>query len=370
MGAVYYNGQTFFGYVDNSGVIKARSFDHSTLSVSSAFNLHATGVEDHHADPWFLVRDSDKRLVVAYCGHNDSHLYVRISTNPEDATAWGSEADIDASVGGSLYTYPNLFQLLGEASDPIYLFCRDTPSGSMTLMMTKSTDGGSTWSAKTKLWQGSGVGSYWRIYSNDNDRLDFIVSDGTDLGDDASAYHFYYQGGSYHKTNGTAMGSPPFGPADATKVYDGTGAGVRLPYGIVVTGGEIIALLATWNGTGTLIDYRYTRYAAGTWTTHLMGSAGAEADFLEGGLALDPADPRNVYMGQYDGSEWHMFKWRTEDHGATWPSKNRLTYSGGPHWDPIIPKNYAGELRVLWLEGPFALGSPYDYDLGINGSRL
>lgn len=106
-----------------------------------------------------------------------------------------------------LHTYPVIHQPLGETNDPIYLFVRDRPAGAAgginaALAISKSTNGGVNWSANTLLCHMTSTMCYWRIESNGVDRLDFVVADGTTLADAASAYHFYYEGNSYYRSDG------------------------------------------------------------------------------------------------------------------------------------------------------------------------
>jgi hypothetical protein len=370
--AHHYGGKTFFGYVDSAGNIEARAFDHSTLETSAPSTLHAALEADIHNGPALFVRDSDKRIVAVYTRHNGTALFRRISTNPGDISAWGAEGNIDSQVAGERYTYPVMHQLLGETDDPLYLFTRDRTGGSVPwpskLLMSKSTDGGVTWAAKTYLWSTSKM-SYWRIDSNGLDRIDFVVTDGSAEVDDADAYHFYYSGGSYYKSDGSLItASPPFGPSDVTRIYDGgTTAGIRAIWGLSWNAGDPVAVFVTWPASGSVMDYRYAVYSGGVWTSRLIVSAGASSTFTEGGLALYRSDPRIVYLSKHDGSQWHMFRYRTVDQGVTWQA-NRITYSGGPHILPHTIQDGAGELKAVWLEGSFTAFNTFS--LGINGTRL
>lgn len=67
--AVYYNDKTYFAWINGTtGALKIASYDHSTETTSTATQLDSMGgnVDDHN-NPGILVRDSDKRLLVAMC---------------------------------------------------------------------------------------------------------------------------------------------------------------------------------------------------------------------------------------------------------------------------------------------------------------
>ena len=88
--AIYYNGHTYFGYVNGAnGNIEIRSYNHATGITSAATVMHAAldSPADTHDAPGLLIRDSDKHIVASYSAHNGAALYVWISTNPEDISA-------------------------------------------------------------------------------------------------------------------------------------------------------------------------------------------------------------------------------------------------------------------------------------------
>lgn len=121
--AVFYNGKTYLGWVSSSGHAMAASLLNTTGQVSEPFNLHNVGRDDHN-NPTVLVRNSDKRVLYFFTGHDSAGMYARISTNPEDVSSFGSSIDISTPTGGGLHTYPTPVQLVDESGEPIYLFWR------------------------------------------------------------------------------------------------------------------------------------------------------------------------------------------------------------------------------------------------------
>lgn len=366
--ASYYNGKTYIGFCDGGGNARVASYNHSTHAwVLSPVIVSGLGA-DSHCTPSVLVRSSDHKLVVAVSPHDvnigATHMYVAISTNAEDVSAWGAATDIKTSLGGTSYTYANLFQLSGE-SGKIYLFYRDEQSAGATaaLCFSTSTDGGATWAAQTTLYLNSGKQLYWAIGSDDTSRIDFIVADGYAANNDAaSAYHFYYTGGGYKKSDGTAITAGlPLAPANLTKIYDQSNGETRFPSMILTNGGNPCAVWVANNaaGSGSNENYWYGTSLAGVWTVNQITDTGSppDANFSEGGVSIDPTNISRVFVSKKTSGVWQMFKYETSNGGSTWTntqltSDTSPTASDANNLRPTAPRNAASGLTMVMLIGP------------------
>lgn len=355
--AVYYNGKTYFGYVDGSnGNAEIRSYDHSTHVVSSAFVLHAAldSPSDTHGAPSILVRDSDKRLVVTYSAHNGATLYVRISTNPEDASAFGAE--INARTSGA-FTYPFIMQRLAETNDPIYIWHRSDSGTSTKLYYVKSTDGGSTWSTSAPIYS-SGQAAYWKISTDGQWRIDFFVSDDNPASASSKIFHFYADDTDYHASDGTGIGDPPavtgHTPSSGiTEVYDSSVGPAWVMDGYLGAG-SLPAFLYTIDLAGDS-QVRFARWNGSVWVTGtVLSSVGVDTAGNGSVSCLDPVAPNKAYIGRSLSGVAQVWRYATADNGLTWDGGTALT-SGSD--DSIYPASVAnhpsGELGVLWLTGTY-----------------
>ncbi len=365
----YYNGKTYFGFVDGAGGIRVGAYTHSSKTVAISPAIVAI-IPDVHCTPSVLIRQSDHKLVIATSPHNltpSVHMYIAISTNAEDVSAWGAATDIQGTLGGTSYTYPHLVQLSGE-SGKIYLFYRDEQDGqaNSALCYSTSTDGGSTWTAQTTLYKHSGGHqSYWALESDDTNRIEIITSDGSSAAGDpnASVYHFYYTGGSRYKSDGTLISaSLPLAPTDLTKIYDGaTHGGVRAPYCAAV-GPSPFATWASYDlaGAGSNEHYWYgTCDSGGAWTVNEIADAGTPpvTGFAEGGVYLDRIDQTLAYLSRKVSGYMQVYRYATSDSGVTWTNTALTSDTAGQFGDslnlrPISPRNAASDLRALWCFGP------------------
>jgi len=143
--AVTYTGahtRTYTGWVDRDGDILVASFDHATRErvtavLASRFN------RDDHANPAIQVRP-DGRLVVFYSRHVGPAMHYRVSSRPEDVSAWEAPQTVPVNTPGIRgYTYPNPVRLAAEGQT--YLFWR---GGNYNPTFSVRPDDASAWSAR------------------------------------------------------------------------------------------------------------------------------------------------------------------------------------------------------------------------------
>lgn len=376
--AIQYNGVVYYGFArGTNGDVVVRTYTEATGVTSSAVMLHAGLNRDDHAVPSLFVRDSDHKLLAFYSVHDGPAMYLRVSTNSLDSDptlsgGFAAEVNLDSSLGGSDYTYPVPIQLLAETDDPIYLFYRSIPAGNPArydLVYSKSTDGGATWPSPVAV---STINrSYWKIIQNGNDRVDFAVTSSHPFYAVGIIYHFYYSGGSYYQSDGTAMGSPPFATSDMTLVYDGTPNKSWVWDIAIDADGHPVILLATFPSS-TDHRYRYAHWNGSAWATNQIVAAGTYIPtagpevYYSGGINFDKADPRVVYASVQNGSgRWDMYRYQTADEGATWTSRD-LTDSG-KNIRPAAVWN-AAAVKALWMTGTYTTYT--NYNTATTGTRL
>jgi hypothetical protein len=363
--AFSYGGYTYIGYVDNGGDISIAVFDEASGAVSLVV-VDPDFLPDQHNVPALLRSPVDGRLLVVYCTHNGTAIFLRVSASSLDvdptlAGGWlGPSANLDSQVGASYYTYPYLCAL----SDGVYLFHRGHFSTSSNWGYSVTTDGGDTWSARVNLV----AGDLWyaKSFRTSATRLDFLVTDGSYAEQYASLYHFYLDtvAGTYHQTDGTEIvDPPPIAAENMTLVYDGALAGARGPGGLAKVGDELACTTFVQTGTptghiGEDQDYLQARWDGSAWAVHTVASAVGAITFnyTEGGIAQDPADLDHVVLSRRAipdaGSPWRIWDGRTADGGATWDLTQR-TFEGASDMYPVFPRDASLALRYFWQKGTF-----------------
>lgn len=365
--AWYLNDRTYFCYVQGTnGDVEIRYWDHVTRTTSSPFTLHSALQADTHAAPSLSLRQSDSRIMALYCRQVGPAMFKRLSTNAEDIGAFAAAVDLDTFIGGSAYTYPMVYELGDD--DEWHLYYR---SGNATRRWARviSSDDGATWTAGQAIFDLSNTG-YIISQKTSESRIDFLMSDGSPGTDtDTSIFHAYYEGGTFFETDGTPFsGSPMYDTTDLTLVYDGSGGndGARA-VDVRLDGTDVIGLFYVFTSSSDA-RYRWARWNGSAWSTHEVADDAkfAGVDWQTGGAALDPADPTRMYCSRDVSGTMEMFKYATDDNGATFDDTVITSGSASHQHTPIVPVNRAASLRVMWMTGTFV--SAADYSAGVSGS--
>lgn len=106
---------TYIGYIDTHGIIKATQYNHRT-KVREEVLIRSYFQPDDHNNPTFLVLPDD-RVMIFYSRHTDEAcFYYRISQKPGDITSLGNEKRLETA---HKTTYPSPFIL---SDDPTHIY--------------------------------------------------------------------------------------------------------------------------------------------------------------------------------------------------------------------------------------------------------
>lgn len=371
--AVHYNGRTYFGWINTDGDVKIATYVNATGEVEDEFTLHAAlELQELHPSPSILVRDSDHRIMVFYTRHNGAQLYMRISTNPEDTSAWGAEQNIDSQVGGSQYTYPTVFETLWNGDNTTFVWYRDRPGGGSdtALSYTFSIDNGTTWDPNTAVMDETAQ-FYWKLYGAD-ERIDVVCTNGHPTTNaPTKLYHMWNDSNDWMESDGTDITSFPIPFADMTEIYDGS-EGSAWVLGLTRNADDYPVVLYK---TGTYgagdWDLWRARWTGSAWDTQFVVNGGGPTDvvYAPGDAVLDQSDPDIVYAALYIDGQWEMNKLTTDDDGVTWNRQQLTSNSTLTNLWPATVFNRA-ELKALWLYGTVTGTEPglAEFDLAIRGT--
>ena len=363
-GAYSYGGKTYLGWVDSAGNVQAGTFNETTKAFT-AHTIHASFEVDAHTSPAFLRRASDGRIITVYSKHNHVPINIRVSTNADDASAWGAATDLDGQLGGTRYTDEQLW----EASGSLYLFYRDEPSAGTDSRwcISKCAPGSPTtgWAAQTIVFRIASTRSYV-ISILDGTKIHFIATNGASSGY-SKLGHFYLDTATdtYHKTDGTSL-SLPITFADITTIY--SGSAVVFASNVVVSGSEII--VSVQDTIAGAIRYIYVRYNGSSWSsTNVVGAgtgyeySGVGTGYGAWGYAIDAGNPDIFYVLRDTGASPDLWTYTTGDGGATFTPVQRTFVSSTSQQQVIPVRNRSSALRCLWQVGTWTTYTNYSVNL-------
>jgi hypothetical protein len=369
--AIHVSGWTYFGYVDTSGNVCVRTYEHASETVGSEIVLHAALDADDHVNPTLIVRP-DGKLQTFYSRHEpiSTDLHTRVSVNtiasdPDLSGGFASEVNLDSQLVATSYDYASPF-MLGAT---MYLFWRSIPGGNNYNLVYSTSADGDTWSSAVPLYHNTTKTNraYWKI-TGDGSRIDFAVTDGSPNTDTTHLAHFYYDG-TWRNSGGTSLGALPgggFAFSAFTAVHTSSNSWV---YDIGYVGGDPVILYATYPTPFSSHQYNYAAWDGAAWQKNDICLAGGGIDstgVYSGGFALDRNDAQIVYASREVSAEYEMYRYTTADGGVNWSEDAITSGSSSKNIRPTSVLDAAAELAVIWMVGTY---SGYtSFNTGIKGS--
>jgi hypothetical protein len=353
--AIYYKGKyekTYISYYDistpNTGKVAITSYDHATKAKQSFILDPSEGWDDHN-HPSILVRNQDGRILAFWCGHSGSAMNMRVSTNPEDVSAWDATRTILSGDYGNNFTYPNPYQLKGE-NNRIYLFYRGID---WQQTMTWSDDGGNTWVKPFKYFAG-GNRPYHKYHSNGIDEIHTVIEyDNRALPVQYLCLKkggFYGADGKLVKTIEDVRATGPITSSMLPNIFIRGSTTNCAVWDIALDekGRPVFVMDSIQNGH----HYYWVRWDGTKWIKkYLINSGntmGGEFGFACG-ITLDHANPYIVYLSHWV-TQPELERWITNDSGNTWSKTVITANSAAMNVRPCVPRGYTGgDISVIWL---------------------
>lgn len=360
------------GGVTSTGDIVVNRYDpvkKETQVVTLAKNLE----KDDHDNPSFL-RLPDRTLLAFYSKHTGADMFMARTLRPDDVSEWTKPRPIspnDASkVSGqgvsNGYCYPNP-QMLSKEKNRIYLFWRGM---NWKPTLSWSDDKGENWSKGRVLVspedESPSNRPYMKVSGDGEKAIHMAFTDGHPRNEPTnSIYYMRMEGGRLLRADNSVVGRLdhlPVRPKDADIVYDGRAEGVRswiwdvtqdskgrpfIVYTRLPKEDQHIYRYAWWDGR-RWVDRKIVD--GGGWFPKTPEGKTEPEPHYSGGLALDPIDPRFVYVSRPINGRFEIERWFTEDGGDTW---SHVAITGNSKHDSVRPFVLKGDgkqpgPRVLW----------------------
>ena len=358
--------RTYAGYVTPGGDVTVASYDYETEQVAS-FVLHPALQQDDHVSPALQVRP-DGRIAAFYARHSGTPLYYRVTTHPEDVTAWEPPQTIDTNTPGPYgFTYPNPTRLATEGTT--YLFWR---GGNLDPTFSTQDDGETSWAVARSLMHvpnnqpgPDAERPYVKYASDGQGTIHFAYTNAhPNETPDVNIYYGRIRAGRVEAADGADLSElgTPIAPRDADRVFDG--AGPAWIHDVAAgAGGRPVVVFASFPSATSATDhlYHYARWNGSSWDIHAITpaggsiSTGGRSPLYSGGITLDHDDPSTVYLSRQVGQGWWVETWTTPDGGETWTSHILTPASTVKNVRPLSPRGHEPEHETaLWMSGAYA----------------
>lgn len=373
--AVQFTGvhnRTYVGWLTGRGDVRIGAYDHSNGTLTSVL-IKPSLQQDDHANP-SLYFPADGRATIFYSAHNGTTMYYRTMEVAEDITSFGPEQQIpDNTSGLHGYTYPNPVHVGNEQQ--LYLFWR---GGNFKPNFCVRPDGdGGDWSSPRTLILGDGARPYIKYAGNREDTIWFAFTDGhPNIEPNNSIYCACIRDGAVSHADGTfvtAVSDLPMAPRDADVVFDGTVHNTKAwIWDIAIDAQGHPAIVYAVFQSDTDHRYWYSYWNGESWDSHEITAGGAwfpqteegvveREPFYSGGLILDHADPRHVYLSRPVNGIFEIEHWHTVDHGRTWTSDAITAGSSRNNVRPVLAHGKdGGETVLLWMHGDYVHFTRYE----------
>lgn len=359
-------------------------------------SLGSLSYADDHNNPG-IVMTAPGEYFAAYAHHNvDCNSYwANFSNGSWSNTTTYSWRNLGCPWNNSDITYNNPWKLSEEGR--IYNFVRSVDTSPTFLL---SEDDGQSWEFGGRLTASPQVGynaGYYKYWGNGTNRIDFFATESHPRDSNTSVFHGYVQDGKSYDSSGKLVDDNIFDRnapqiTSFTRVFRAgdsiQGVTLQRLWNFDVTRYEDGTIAVLWQGRTTQCGkcsnpghhLAYSRFDGTSWTSTRLVKGGRtlyrdqsdwwEEDYL-GGAALDPNDPRVVYVStpidprddSTDHGNHEIWKGVTCDDGATFTWTPKTMNSNHENLRPAVPAWDAQNTALLWFRGNYQTAQRYDAEV-------
>ena len=370
--AIYFEGahhRTYAGWVNSQGDIVVGAFDHDSGNIHST-TLHQRLEVDDHASP-ALVSLPDGRIRAFYSRHADTEMRTRVTQRPEDIASWEPERllclnnpDEQEPDQPNNVCYPNPMLI---ADGRMVILWRGT---NWKPCLAISTDGGENFDPGRVVFEAPNADGnnrpYLKAACRDGKLIHLAFTTGHPRNEPRnSVYYCSFDGHTFRRADGEIIGTiddAPIDPARCDIVHNGPETSVRAwIWDVAADERGRPALVYTRLPAESRHVYFYARWDGQAWNMQPIVDAGAwfpqtpegkleREPHYSGGVVLDHADPRRVYLARPRSGVFEIERWERNASDGLWTHAAVTSGSRRDNVRPVAIRDArADHPRVLWM---------------------
>lgn len=375
--ALCIDGRIVACWVRSDGTLQVGELSRDGRSTAIADLATGLAPDDHNCPA--LLETSDGRLTAFFAGHAEpgGHVMTRTTVEPGSIEEWGECASIMTNTrGAGGATYANPIPIPGS-EDRAYVFWRGgnwKPTISTGQYSPETASW--TWSEARTFIAAPGGRPYAKYRPFDPESMGVAFTDGHPRDTDNNVYFALIEPDSLGELRLCSGGESPqdslpdgvLSTSTAEVVYDRRGSpdgADSWVWDVAFTpDGRPVVVYVTFQSRASH-RYHWACRSDSVWTDHVLlddaGSSFADTTihypqyYYSGGMALDPNDPRIVYLSRQNSvGGWDIERWATPDDGLTWVSVPITSGETVDNVRPVVPWGCPpGKQVVLWMSGRY-----------------
>ena len=238
----------------------------------------------------------------------------------------------------------------GDSSEPsiavdsagcVHVFWYNDDPGNEEIFYKRSTDGGTTWSGRTRITSNSG-NSYLPSAAADSANKIHLVWQDSSPGNDEILYKSSTDGGVTWSS--------------LTRLTWSTGCTID-PVVAADSGTGIHVVYSDYKSSKRDIYYKRSTDSGSTWSA-ITRLCWTFSNSDKPSIAIDSSGGIHVVWEDYSPMNYDVYYKRSTDGGTTWSTLNRLTWNTGESQAPVICADSGSGIHVVWYDN-----TPGNYEI-------
>jgi len=273
-----------------------------------------------------LAADASGNVHLVWTDNSPGNFDVYYKRSSDGGSNWGPGQNLSSNAGDSGWT-----AVAVDSSGNLHVLWEDSTPGNWDIFYVNTTDGGASWSTPQNLSSNVGDSHGVSVAADSSGKIHMAWHDNT-----SGNYEIYYR-----------MSSDGGGSWTIRKRLTWNAGDSGSPDIAADSSGDVHIVWQDSTPGNQEIFYRKSEDAGANWipAKRLCWNSGTS---YYASLAVDPLG--NVHAVWHDSTpgDRQLFYKRSTDGGDSWVPVQRLTWTTGWSYDPVIASDSSGQIHLAW----------------------